>query len=103
MTIDFLDSADLESPVRFDIHTIRHDIMSTIVARVFDVANPTSKHPATSGTILYLYRLPQYHRPVYYLLNAHKSLTRHHYHYVEEQPKEYLQMGFSFLLFFHLH
>ena len=73
MPIDFLDSADLESPVCFYIHPIRHDIMSAIVARVFDVANPASKDPATSGAILYLYRLPQHHSPVNYFLNGHYS------------------------------
>ena len=54
MPVHFHDSADLKSPVCFDIHSISRDIVATIIARVFYVADPALKNLAASGTVLYL-------------------------------------------------
>ena len=73
MTVHFQDSTDLESTFLLDVHTISQDILSTIIARVYDVRDPTREHPATPSTILNLYRLSQLHSPVNHLLDCHPS------------------------------
>jgi hypothetical protein len=54
MTVDFLDSTNLKSPVCPDILSITYDIATTIVLGIFDVLNLTSEHPAIPSTIFYL-------------------------------------------------
>ena len=73
MTVHFQDSTDLECAFLLDVHTISQDILSSIIARVYDVRDPTREHPATPGTILNLYRLPQLYSPVNHLLDCHPS------------------------------
>ena len=90
MAIHLHDSTDFEDSILAHILTIGLNIPPTIVLRINDVRDLARKHAPLSCTILYLYRLPQHHSPVYHLLNGHKS-KKHHYHSFEELPIEYLQ------------
>lgn len=73
MAIHLQDSTDFEDPILTHILTISLNIAPTIVLRINDVRDLAHKHAPLSCTILYLYRLPQHHSPVYHLLNGHYS------------------------------
>ena len=63
--IDTHDSAHLESSVFIYVCSTSHDIPATIVSRIANVGNLTSKHFPISGAVLYLYRLLRHDDSVY--------------------------------------
>ena len=73
MPVHFLDPADLECTFLLDVQTISQDVLTSIIARVYDVRDSTREHPATPSTIFNLYRLSQLYSPVNHLLDCHPS------------------------------
>lgn len=77
MAIHFEDSTNLKRTILFHVNTVSINIASTIITRVHDISDTTTKQPPTPCAVLNLYLLIQKYRLFYHILDSHamSSLT----------------------------